>query len=289
MSISYPLISVNGVFGAQISPLDRGFAYGDGLFETCLIRNAQIPLWDFHCDRLLEGCKRLQLPIDYAELLVYREQLLNACDLQEGVLKIMITRGAGGRGYRLPESVVLTYCLVVFPLMVASAHKQGVNVCVCQQVLANTPSLAGLKHLNRLEYILARSEWQGDDYAEGLLLNESGNLIEATASNVFLVRDGKLLTPELRLAGVAGVMRSLIVQKLAPAMGISVVVASLTLSDLELADEIFVCNSIVGIWPVLTVAGVNRLEFSLGVITQALQQSLEVYLASCSRQSSVIR
>jgi 4-amino-4-deoxychorismate lyase len=227
------------------------------------------------------------LHIDHASLLAYVEQLLNASDLQEGVLKIIITRGVGGRGYRLPEHAALTYCLAVFPSLAIPAYQQGVKVRVCQQVLASSPSLAGMKHLNRLEHILARAEWQGDDYAEGLLLSESGNLIEATASNVFLVRDGQLFTPDLTLAGVAGIMRRLIVAELAPAMGVSVLVASLTLADVELADEVFVCNSVVGIWPVLAVTGVERQSFPLGAITQALQQLLEVHLASCSRQSSV--
>lgn len=281
MSIQYPLISVNGVIGAQLSPLDRGFAYGDGLFETCRIFAGAIPLWEWHQARLQAGCERLKIPLDCARLANYLVQLLDLSGLHEGVLKVTVSRGAGGRGYRLPEPVSPTYCLAVFPPAEKGSNQAGITVRVCQQRLARSPGLAGIKHLNRLEQILARAEWQDDTYAEGLLLDEAGNLIEATASNLFLVCENRLLTPDLERCGVAGVMRRVILEQLAPLMAVSVRVTQLSLKDLASADEVFLCNSVAGITPVLRVVGERELRFPSGSITAQLQQALSSFL--CSR------
>ena len=115
MSNSYPLISVNGVIGQQISPLDRGFAYGDGLFETCRLTQGVIPLWELHRARLRAGCKRLQIPLDESLLERYRSELLSTGKLAEGIFKVTITRGVGGRGYGLPAEVIPTCCLALKP------------------------------------------------------------------------------------------------------------------------------------------------------------------------------
>lgn len=280
MSIQYPLVSVNGTIGAQLSPLDRGFAYGDGLFETCRIFAGAIPLWEWHRGRLQTGCERLKIPLDTTRLADYLLQLIELSGLREGVLKVTVSRGAGGRGYRLPEQSDPTYCLAVFPPAKTDAGQKGIAVRVCQQRLAHNPSLAGIKHLNRLEQILARAEWQDDTYAEGLMLSETGDLIEATASNLFLVRKNSLLTPDLACSGVAGVMRQVILEQLAPLLPVPVHVTQLTPTDLASADEIFLCNSLMGITPILRVVGERELRFPLGPITARLQQVLDAFLHS---------
>lgn len=279
MTTLAPLVSVNGILGAQISPLDRGFAYGDGVFETCLLQAGHIPLWHFHCERLLSSCARLALPVDIDLLTHYLSQLLAIGDAQNGVLKITITRGTGGRGYRLPESTKLTYCIAIFPSSGSVSNQAGVQVRVCRQTLAEAPNLAGIKHLNRLENVLARAEWQDNNIAEGFMLTEAGQLIEATASNIFIVQAGCLLTPDLSRAGVAGIMRAVILTQLAPTLNLTVKIIPLTLADLNSADEVFVCNSVFGIWPVLGITGIEREHFLQGPITRRLQQALAAYLA----------
>jgi 4-amino-4-deoxychorismate lyase len=152
----------------------------------------------------------------------------------------------------------------------------GFKVRVCDLTLSSNPALAGLKHLNRLENILARAEWK-NEFAEGLLLDQTGHLIEATMSNIFLVKNRQLITPDLRGAGVAGVMRSAIMNRFAAALSLSVVTQNLTLDDLKTADEIFLCNSLIGIWPVISVD--KMLSLKPGDITRQLQTRLIDHVA----------
>lgn len=281
MSNSYPLISVNGVIGQQISPLDRGFAYGDGLFETCRLTHGIIPLWELHKARLHAGCERLRIPLDESLLERYRTELLSTGELSEGIFKVTITRGIGGRGYGLPAKVVPTCCLALYDTPISQAYQQGVVLRICQQRLAQSENLAGMKHLNRLEQILARSEWQDAAIADGLLMDGNDHFIETTSSNLFIVRNGQLITPDLSLCGVAGIMRCLILESLAPQAGLTAKIGAVTLSDLQSADEVFVCNAVNGIWPVVEIrAEAAPMIFARGKITTALQQALRAELSA---------
>ncbi|PUA26485.1 MAG: aminodeoxychorismate lyase [Cellvibrio sp. 79] len=276
MSALLPLISINGIPDAMISSLDRGFTYGDGVFETCRCTSGRIPLWDFHRERLINSARRLQIPLDEPRLQEYLDKLLLNLQFNQypdTVIKIQITRGVGGRGYRLPDQVNPTYCIGIF----AGNHLQsplflnGVDIRVCDLRLGKNPALAGIKHLNRLEHILARAEWH-DEFAEGLLLDGDNNLIEATVSNVFIVKNKQLYTPDLSSSGVAGVMRRTLIEKLAPAINVLVNIESMPYESLLDADEILLTNSVFGIWPVKNVAGVStNLHHS---ITRQLQQQL---------------
>ena len=276
MSALLPLISINGVPDALISPLDRGFTYGDGLFETCRCTSGRIPLWDFHRERLLSSAWRLQIPVDELRLQEYLDKLLANPVLNQfpdTVVKIQITRGVGGRGYRLPDQVNPTYCIGVFaasPLQ-SSSFLNGVDVRICDLRLGKNPALAGIKHLNRLEHILARAEWQ-DEFAEGLLLDGDNNLIEATVSNVFIVKNNQLHTPDLSNSGVAGIMRRALIEKFAPVINIPVYIEHIPYESLLGADEIFLTNSVFGIWPV---NNIERVPVNLShSITHQLQQQL---------------
>lgn len=280
MSVQFPLISINGVINAQLSPLDRGFTYGDGLFETCRYVAGQIPLWKFHCERLLNSAARLQIPVDKLLLQEYLAGLLDILSrnqVLDAVVKVQVTRGEGGRGYRLPDAISPTYCISVFAgaPVESDFFRHGVDVRICDLRLGENPALAGIKHLNRLEHILARAEWR-DEFAEGLLLDSDNNLIEATVSNLFVIKRGELLTPDLSMAGVAGVMRRAIIEVLAPQLNLPVNVVQLKVDDLADADEIFLSNSVFGIWPVNHVVGVS-LKVGHSVTCQ-LQQKLLVLL-----------
>ncbi|KAF1071647.1 MAG: Aminodeoxychorismate lyase [Pseudomonas citronellolis] len=252
---------------AQVLPLvDRGLAYGDGLFETIAVRNARPRLLERHLARLDEGCRRLRLPLDLtafeAELMAFSAALGN------GVAKLIVTRGDGLRGYAPPVEAEVRRVLLgsSWPTYPATNSEDGVLLFPCATRLAEQPVLAGLKHLNRLEQVLARAEWSDARFAEGLMCDTSGRVIEGVFSNLFLVRDGQLLTAELSRCGVAGVMRAEILGR-AHALGIPFSIRDLVLDELSAADEVFLCNSLYGIWPV---RGYQQHSWPLGPITRKL-------------------
>jgi len=245
-------------------------------------------LWSYHRERLLQSAERLQIPVDESLLMQYLDSLLAQIaqsGIQYAVVKIILTRGVGGRGYRLPDSVKPTVCMGIFPgnPLQTDQYRKGVAVRVCNLRLAQSPALAGMKHLNRLEHILARAEWQ-NEFAEGLLLDAQGRVIEATVSNLFAVKNNQLYTPDLSTSGVAGIMRRTILEKLAPELGIACHQVDMGLDFLQAADEIFLCNSVYGIWPVnhlvddcqTTVS--SQINYSEGQVTRALQKQLAYLL-----------
>ncbi len=277
-----PLVSVNGVLGASVSPLDRGLTYGDGLFETIAVRQGKRPLWPMHYQRLAESADRLKIPLPLA-LETYADQLLSAAasqGLRDGTLKVIVTRGPGGRGYAPPANSKPTLCMAFYSREVAlgAQEQKGVKVWVCDMRLGHSPALAGLKHLNRLEQVLARAEWSDEDFSEGLLLDIDDKLIEATASNIFMVFDGCLVTPDLSQSGVNGILRRLIIERLAPALGYKVAIEQVSLEQLRQAEEVFLCNSVRGIWPVTCLGQINSQLLPVGAVTQVLQSELETLL-----------
>jgi 4-amino-4-deoxychorismate lyase len=241
---------IDGVPTDRVAVTDRGLHYGDGLFETVAVTEGVPELWQRHLHRLCLGCERLAIPMPDADLL--RAEAGRVCaGTRRAVLKLILTRGHGGRGYRPPQEARPTRILALYPWpdYPAAWWQEGVEVRVCRHRLSLNPILAGIKHLNRLDQVLARGEWSDPEISEGLLLDPLGQVIEGTMSNLFLVRTGHLITPALTQAGIAGVMRGLIMDA-AATLGISCHSSPLTLTDLMDADELFLCNSIIGIWPV---------------------------------------
>ncbi|MGH8657324.1 MAG: aminodeoxychorismate lyase [Gammaproteobacteria bacterium] len=250
-------IIVNGTAVDSVSALDRGLQYGDGLFETLAILDGTPQHWDSHIERLERGCSRLYLPSPQRDgFLADAKRLCQG--VKRGVLKIILTRGAGGRGYRPSSSGSPTRVVVGFPWpeLPPQAATEGVTVRLCDTRLGLNPALAGIKHLNRLEQVLAQREWAEPDIAEGLMRDLEGNVIEGTMSNLFIVLDGRLMTPDLNRCGVAGIMRAFILGT-AQELGIEVVIAPLGVADLQRATEAFLCNSLIGLWPLRGVVGLN--------------------------------
>jgi len=285
-----PLIMVDGAFGDSVSALDRGLAYGDGLFETCRVIDGQVPLWALHLDRLQRSCERLALPLDNAAVAAQKAAVLEEAGKQqhsEGVLKLLVTRGQGGRGYRPPADPEPMLCWQFHPgekPQWRQHAEQGITLRVCRHRLSDNPLLAGMKHLSRLDYVLARSEWR-DEFAEGLLLDQQNRVIEGTVSNVFLVKKGQLLTPALDRNGVAGVMRRLVMEELAAGQSLVVREADIGLGELQAADEVFVANSVFGLWPVVELSSPERLpvqvrHYTIGPVTRALQKARANWLAA---------
>ena len=264
-------VVINGAAGDSLSSLDRGLLYGDGLFETLAISDGRPRFWARHMYRLREGCRRLAIPFpDEPGLLEECREAIRG--MERGVLKLILTRGPGGRGYRMPEDPQPTRIIQCHPWAgyAPELAGHGVSVRLCKQRLGCNPLLAGIKHLNRLEQVLARREWTDAGIMEGLQCDIDDNLIEGTMSNLFLVRDGSLFTPDLSRCGVAGIMRS-VVMELAGKLPVPVITQALALADLRRADEVFLTNSLIGIWPVAELGGV---ALRTGPLTRRLQNAL---------------
>ncbi len=241
---------MNGVRAAGLSLADRGLHYGDGLFETIAIRFGAPCLWSEHLARLGLGAARLGIPLPDPQLLL-TECLDLAGGAAVGVVKLILTRGCGGRGYRPPQDPVPTRILALYPQPAEppGAAELGVAVRWCATRLGENPHLAGIKHLNRLEQVLARAEWDDDACPEGLMSDCYGRVIAGTMTNVFVYTGGRLLTPRLERCGVAGTARALVL-RLAPGVGVPVAEVDLRPADLDAADGVFLTNAVIGAWPV---------------------------------------
>ncbi len=274
MNLLPPVTLVNGQTQDMVSTGDRGLLYGDGVFETIAVQNGEARSWELHVARLRLGCERLGIaPVDSRVLAAEAAALCT--NITRAVLKIIITRGPGGRGYRPPASATPTRIMQLHPWPDYPERfaRDGAPVRICTIRMGRNPVLAGIKHLNRLEQVLARAEWDDENIPEGLLLDQQGFLIEGTMSNVFLVQGLKLVTPDLRLCGVAGVMRARLLELAADAE-ICTEVRSVLIDELYNAQEVFVSNSIIGIWPVLRIGTQN---FTIGNVTRTLQRILQDY------------
>lgn len=225
-----------------LDPADRGLAYGDGLFETMRVARGRIPWWDAHLARLARGAAVLGLPTpDAGWLHAQASDLLDAAP-EQAVLKLVLTRGAGGRGYAPPA--------VPVPGLVLSLHELSpapgaLRLRWCTTRLSLQPALAGIKHLNRLDQVLARAEWSDPDIHDGLMLDAGGRLACATAANLFALIDGQWLTPSLADGGVAGLARAWVLARQPGAAE-----ASLGPESLASAEALFLCNAVRGILPV---------------------------------------
>lgn len=269
------MILINGQPEDRIDARDRGLQYGDGLFETIAFRQNRLELLDAHLARLNLGCERLKLFVTATDFSLIKTELqqLTAALKTDAVIKIILTRGVGGRGYQYAENVSITRIISSHPMPeYPPGFQQGVDIRICEQRLACNPQLAGIKHLNRLEQVLARNEWRDSRIAEGLMFDTDDHLIEGTMSNIMLFRQGALLTPDLSHCGINGVMRSSLLQ-IARHNDWPVYETHLTLDDLLTADECLLCNSVIGIWPVRQIIGQDR-RWPHGPMTQKLQQLL---------------
>jgi len=262
---------INGKPDDRVSFLDRGFQFGDGIFETLAVSENNPLLWDRHIQRFNHGATRLGLTVPPEGQL--REEASQLCrGTQRGVLKIVLTRGVSGRGYATDPAAPPTRAMSLFPWpeYPASCQRTGIKVQFCRTPISRHPILAGLKHLNRLEQILARQELSRDA-TEGLMLDEQGDIIEGTMTNLFMVSAGSLYTPDLSLSGVAGVMRDMVLEH-AHLKKIPYQISSLKPQTILKADEVFLTNSLIGIWPVQMI---DQQHFSVGLITKQLQHDLQ--------------
>ncbi|MGH8284002.1 MAG: aminodeoxychorismate lyase [Gammaproteobacteria bacterium] len=262
---------VNGEPTQTISVMDASLRYGDGLFETMAVRQGKILLEAYHLERLRKGCK--QLGIAAPEALTLKRELAQAArDQSRAILNLVLTRGCAGFDGRpaLEARTTRIVSLEPWPEYPTQWMETGIHVRICDTHFSRNRRLAGLKHLSRLDHVLARLEWtDADNIQEGLMLDEEGSVIGGTMSNVFAwLSHGVLATPALRTSGIEGVMRRYLLER-AEKADIQLRVATISLTELMRAEEIFVCNSVIGVWPV---AAVGAWKFKIGPITRQAQQ-----------------
>jgi len=259
-----------------VSAYDRGLHYGDGLFDTIVCVNGRARFLSLHLERLSLGCERLQISL--GDTTPLRTEIQSIATAGDALVKVIVTRGeAVARGYGWAGTEVANRFVFRYPLPASGvAAFDGIRATVATLRYGENPQLAGLKHLNRLEQVLARSEVPVEEAAELLVFSSSGALVSGTMSNVFLVFQGRLSTPKLNRCGVAGVMRRVILRE-AAAEGLAVEESVLGEQQLANADEVFVTNARVGVWPVRTLGG---RELGVGPITRRIQARLSPLLES---------
>lgn len=284
------MVLINGIPAEFLNINDRAIHYGDGLFETILYQNGKLLYWKQHYQRLQSSADKLKMVCpDELLLLNDIENILNDTAANTILaIKIIISRGAGERGYQFKAGNSLTRIVMAsaidtdYSSLTATRLLSG-NLFICEQQVSINEGLAGIKHLNRLENVLARNEWQtnatNNKIIDGLMLNANHHVIEATMSNLFVVKDGRLITPGLKQSGVSGIMRDVIID-VASKNKITTTVTDLTMEEVITMDECFISNSLIGMKVVNNIAdhkfpsdSIAKLLFSnlLGTIEEHAQ------------------
>ena len=244
---------INGVESNQIDAMDRGLAYGDGLFSTIKVQYGEVQLWAYHLQRLQLGTEKLYFPvIDWSQLTQEVTDVAQSiADLKESVIKIIITRGSGGRGYSAEgcESPLRIISTSAYPEFYHQWQQQGIKLIQCESQLASNKQLAGLKTLNRLEQVLIKQELQRKQALEGIVCDNQGYVIETCSANLFIYLDNEWKTPKLDSSGVAGVMRRHIMT-LALKAGINIIEEQIHIDRMSQAQAICLSNALMGIVPV---------------------------------------
>ena len=273
---------INGEFSNHVSVIDRGLSYGDGLFETMSWsylddeKFVGVEFWDRHIERIKQGCSITKIKFPSTEILRnYKEKILNEClkkGIKNGVLKILITRGVGGRGYKFEREIVPTVIFLSFPSREINKKtlNTGVKLRFCEFPIFENLMLAGLKHLNRMDSVMARSEWD-DEFFDGVMLDNSGNIIDGTMTNVFFSRNKVLYTPIIKKSGINGIMRQVVIDN-AKSFFKEVREIEIKKKTISTFDEMFVTNSVIKILPV---THLNNKKFK---ITDATRKMINFFL-----------
>ena len=269
---------INGKFLKTVSVLDRGLSYGHGLFETMSWRHLReldsfgVEFWNRHLKRLSASSLKMKIKMPSKEILNnYKDKIIKKSinlGFNEGVLKIIITRGVGGRGYKYEKDIEPTIIFLSFPKVRIdeSFFKKGVNLRFCKSPIFVNHQLSGIKHLNRIDSVMARSEWQNKEFFDGVLLDDSKNIIDGTMTNIFFSKNNILYTPDLKKSGINGIMRQVVIEK-SKIFFNSVHEIQINKKNLKLYDEMFITNSIIKILPVKKL---EKKEFSISQSTRNL-------------------
>ena len=274
---------VNGKFKKEICVLDRGLAYGDGVFETMIWHKFDskpgygVEFWDMHLKRMMNSCDNLRINKPSNQIInLYRSKVILKAiksGMNRGILKILITRGSGGRGYKFDNTLKPNIIFLIFPIVDNSGIKatKGVNLKICQKKLSKNFFLAGMKHLNRIDSVMLRNEWSGNNFFEGIITDENDNVIEGSMSNIFMIYNKNLVTPKIDSYGINGIIRQVILKKFNNYFK-NVKETKFKLDFLMKADGIFICNSLIKILPVKKV---GDKKFVIPEIIMHLKEILE--------------
>jgi len=270
---------VNGETQYHLPIQDRGLQYGDGLFETMAVAGSKVRFLDEHFERMEWGCARLGLVAPGRDVLRSEIASLSG-DAANAVIKLIVTRGASKRGYRPDPMAEPTRILTLHPWPdYPQRCYEGIDARICETRSGINPALAGVKHLNRLEQVLATREWSGEHVREGIMRDVYGRVVGGTMSNIFVCCSGELVTPQITDCGVRGVMRGVVIE-LARRRGIVVSERGVELEDMLQGDEIFFTNTLIGIWPAVRI---DNEKFAVGPMTRALMQDLaSLGVAECA-------
>jgi len=273
---------INGIFADYINVNDRAIHYGDGLFETLLCHDRKIYYWAQHYQRLQNSAQRLKFKCPDEKLLLDDiKRLLDNTQVTTGkafAIKLILSRGMGERGYKYTRKidthrlVMLSELDVTYSSLLCDQLLAG-ELYLCKTQASINETLAGLKHLNRLENVLANNEWHNTSkhlYIDGLMLDADSHVVEGTMSNIFAVKDNRLFTPDLQRSGVRGIMRDEVI-RIANDNDIDVSVSTLTTDELYDADEVFLTNSLIGL---KSVTSFGDADYGQSPITQSIFYAL---------------
>jgi len=268
---------INGIEQTDIAARDRAVQFGDGCFTTAAIQDGKIQLLAAHLQRLQESCERLFMPLPNLPQLATEMQQI-AAEQTQAVLKVILTPGAGGRGYSRKGCTAPTRILSLspWPQHYATLQQQGATLVTSPIMLARNPLLAGLKHLNRLEQVLIRHHLDKTKADEALVLDTAGTVVECCAANLFWRKGNNIFTPRLEQAGVNGIMRRYLMAQMARS-GQSCQLIDGSRDDVLNADEVVICNALM---PVLPVRKIDDVSFTARTLYQQLQASCQTMEAS---------
>ncbi|MDK2123817.1 aminodeoxychorismate lyase [Parachitinimonas caeni] len=261
-----PSWAVDGVPGGAVFPGDRGLAYGDGVFRTLRCTEGTLWFWERQFAKLQHDATRLGLICPPAACWLND---LQQFEISHAVVKLMLTRGVGARGYASSPDQACTRIVTINPL--PPLREQPAVVRICDWRLSLQPLLAGVKHLNRLDSVMARREWDDVAIEDGLMLAGKQEVVEGVASNLFARFGNELRTPDLSLCGVAGLTRDFVLEH-ADSVGLVPKIRSIDLEDLPQADELMLCNSVVGIRPIAVCGPYRWNDFATAQALQAQWQ-----------------
>ena len=260
---------INGKEQSNISIFNRNFQYGDGLFETCVVNNNQILFWEKHLSRLDIGCRKLKIKNIEEEIwLKDIKKALSLTSKKNCVLKLILSRGNSQRGYSYSDDILPVRVVIVSEVKNVQA-KESFSLEYASSGYHSNPNLAGIKHCNRIEQILARSSLKRD---EAIMLDENQNIISVTQGNIYFIFGQSLVTPKLDRCGVIGSRRSLILE-LAESIELNVEEGNVSMNDAKKADEAFISNSIMGIQ---SVNSIEEYQLPKRLITKQIKIAFEL-------------
>jgi len=263
-----PIVLINGAKRSKTTVFNRNTQFGDGLFETCVVESKNILFWPYHLARLNKGCKKLGIDqVDESFWLSDIRNALSISRLNNCVVKIILSRGESLRGYGF-EDGIKPVRIVIVSEMPKSIPNQKLALDFCESGYASNPKLAGIKHCNRLEQILARADLKSD---EGIMLDGDGDVISVTQGNIFSIYANTLNTPRLEHCGIEGTRRAIILE-IASKLGLQINVGALSVDKLMESDEVFITNSVMGIQ---SVTKIGDMSFSSNGETESIKSAFE--------------